>query len=428
MKRFFAFFVFVFCASGISMAKAPLPLSYGHDQTALLFSDASVPIVSIDFSFKAGSAFDPKGKDGLSAITAAMLTESVAGYDALSYKKALETHAIQLSYNATRDDVVGRLQFLKTQMAPAITLARLSFLHPAFTKDDLARIKRQQSSYFDYKEQTPRILAQDLWWQTAFAGHPYAHPIEGTRETVARLTPKDVQAFFSDCFTRRQFTVGVAGDISAAEAKDMLGQLFGDLPDTAGCAQVVPLTLKQGKKVHQNRDVPQNVAFFGHASIRRTDPDFYAMMIVDYTLGSGSFSSRLMDEIREKRGLTYGIGTMLTDMGAGPLILGQVSAAADKMDQALSLTRSIWKDVQDKGITPQELSDAKLYLNGSFPLQQDSTKKLSALMLYMQQQNLPLDYLDQRASLINAVTLEQANSVAARVLKSENLIITEVGR
>jgi zinc protease len=110
------------------------------------------------------------------------------------------------------------------------------------------------------------------------------------------------------------------------------------------------------------------------------------------------------------------------------LILGQVSAAADKMDQALSLTRSIWKDVQDKGITPQELSDAKLYLNGSFPLQQDSTKKLSALMLYMQQQNLPLDYLDQRASLINAVTLEQANSVAARVLKSENLIITEVGR
>jgi zinc protease len=169
------------------------------------------------------------------------------------------------------------------------------------------------------------------------------------------------------------------------------------------------------------------VAFFGHASIRRTDPDFYAMMIVDYTLGSGSFSSRLMDEIREKRGLTYGIGTMLTDMGAGPLILGQVSAASDKMDQALSLTQSIWQDVGEKGITPQELSDAKFYLNGSFPLQQDSTKKLSALMLYMQQQNLPLDYLDQRASLIDAVTLEHANSVAARVLKSQNLIITEVG-
>jgi zinc protease len=184
----------------------------------------------------------------------------------------------------------------------------------------------------------------------------------------------------------------------------------------------VPLTLKKGQKVHQTRDVPQNVAFFGHASIRRTDPDFYAMMIVDYTLGSGSFSSRLMDEIREKRGLTYGIGTMLTDMGAGPLILGQVSAASDKMDQALSLTQSIWQDFGEKGITPQELSDAK-----SFPLQQDSTKKLSALMLYMQQQNLPLDYLDQRASLIDAVTLEHANSVAARVLKSQNLIITEVG-
>lgn len=410
------------------MAKAPLPLSYGHHQTALLFSDASVPIVSIDFSFKAGSAFDPKGKEGLSAITAAMLTESVAGYDALSYKKALESHAIQLSYNATRDDVVGRLQFLKTQRETAIALARLSFLQPAFRKEDLARIKRQQSSYFDYKEQTPRILAQDLWWQTAFAGHPYAHPIEGTRETVSRLNVNDVRRFFTDCLTRRQFTVGVAGDISGTEAKDMLNQLFGDLPDTEGCAQVVPLTLQQGQKIHQTRDVPQNVAFFGHASIRRTDPDFYAMMIVDYTLGSGSFSSRLMDEVREKRGLTYGIGTMLTDMGAGPLILGQVSASADKMAQALSLTQSIWKDVQEKGITPQELSDAKLYLNGSFPLQQDSTKKLSALMLYMQQQNLLLDYLDQRAALINAVTLEQANSVAARVLKSENLIVTEVGR
>ena len=409
------------------MAKAPLPLSYGQDQTALLFSDASVPIVSIDFSFKAGSAFDPDGKEGLAAITAAMLTESVQGYDALSYKKALERHAIQLSYDATRDDLVGRLQFLKDQKDAAIRLARLSFLQPAFIKDDLARIKRQQSSYFDYKEQTPRILARDLWWETAFAGHPYAHPIEGTRDTVARLTPKDVQSFFTHCLTRRQFTVGIAGDIDAPEATVLLKELFGDLPDTAGCAKVVPLTLKQGQNIHQTRDVPQNVAFFGHASIRRTDPDFYAMMIVDYTLGSGSFSSRLMDEIREKRGLTYGIGTMLTDMGAGPLILGQVSASADKMPQALALTQSIWQDVGDKGITPQELSDAKLYLNGSFPLQQDSTKKLSALMLYMQQQNLPLDYLDQRAALINAVTLEQANSVAARVLNAQNLIITEVG-
>ncbi|MFM7630197.1 MAG: M16 family metallopeptidase [Alphaproteobacteria bacterium] len=409
------------------MAKAPLPLSYGQNQTALLFSDASVPIVSLDFSFKAGSAFDPKGKEGLSAITAAMLTESVEGYDALSYKKALESHAIQLSYNVTRDDVVGRLQFLKTQKEDAIRLARLSFLHPAFTKEDLTRIKRQQSSYFDYKDQTPRILAQDLWWETAFAGHPYGHPIEGTRETVARFTPKDVQMFFKNCVTRRQFTVGIAGDIAPAEATALLNQLFGDLPDTAGCAQVVPLTLQKGQKVHQARKVPQNVAFFGHASIRRTDPDFYAMMIVDYTLGSGSFSSRLMDEIREKRGLTYGIGTMLSDMGAGPLILGQVSAAADKMHQALSLTQTIWQDVEDKGITPEELNDAKLYLNGSFPLQQDSTKKLSALMLYMQQQNLPLDYLDKRSALINAVTLEQANSVAGRVLKSKNLIIAEVG-
>ena len=409
------------------MAKAPLPLSYGQDQTALLFSDASVPIVSIDFSFKAGSAFDPDGKEGLAAITAAMLTESVQGYDALSYKKALERHAIQLSYDATRDDLVGRLQFLKDQKDAAIRLARLSFLQPAFTKDDLARIKRQQSSYFDYKEQTPRILARDLWWETAFAGHPYAHPIEGTRDTVARLTPKDVQGFFTHCLTRRQFTVGIAGDIDAPEATVLLKELFGDLPDTAGCAKVVPLTLKQGQNIHQTRDVPQNVAFFGHASIRRTDPDFYAMMIVDYTLGSGSFSSRLMDEIREKRGLTYGIGTMLTDMVAGPLILGQVSASADKMPQALALTQSIWQDVGDKGITPQELSDAKLYLNGSFPLQQDSTKKLSALMLYMQQQNLPLDYLDQRAALINAVTLEQANSVSTRVLNAQNLIITEVG-
>ena len=409
------------------MAKTPLSLSYGQNQTALLFSDASIPIVSIDFSFKAGSAFDPDGKQGLAAIAAAMLTESVEGHDALSYKKALEGHAIQLSYSATRDDLVGRVQFLKNQTQAAVELVPLSFLHPSLTKDDLTRIKRQQSSYFDYREQTPRILAQDLWWQTAFAGHPYAHPIEGTRETVARLTPKDLKAFLSSCLTRRQLTVGIAGDVTAEEATTILTQLFGDLPDTAGCAKVLPLTLGKGQRVHQERPVPQNVAFFGHASLRRNDPDFYAMMLVDYTLGSGSFSSRLMDEVREKRGLTYGIGTMLIDMAAGPLILGQVSSAADKIDQALSLTQSIWRDVEEKGITQDELRDAKLYLNGSFPLQQDSTKKLSALMLYMQQQNLPLDYLDKRASLINAVTLEQANKTAARVLNAQNLIIAEVG-
>ena len=409
------------------MATVPVKVSYSDNKTALLFSDHSVPIIAIDFAFPMGSAFDPAGKHGLANLTSAMLTEGVDGYDALSYKKELESHAVQLSFSANRDFLTGRVQFLSNQTNDAVRLTRLSLLSPMINPDDLKRIKRQQNSYFDYKEQTPKLLAQDLWWQTAFSGHPYSHPVDGTRESIAGINVKDIKSFLQSCISLNNLTVGIAGDANEKQAQLILNDLFNGLQPVGNCPAMQPFGKIVGQTVHLTKNLPQSVAYFGHSSIKRSDPDFYSMMVVDYILGSGSFSSRLMDEVREKRGLTYGIGTNLSDTLTGPLILGQVASAADKIEQALSLTKTIWQDVAKNGITQQELNDAKTYLNGSFPLQQDNTKSLSALMLYMQQQNLPIDYLDKRAELINTVTLNQANSMAKRILHADNLVIAVVG-
>lgn len=399
-------------------------------QPVWLIQDASVPLVAVNLTWRgAGSATDPADKLGLASMAASLLTEGAGDMDATQFYAELEEKAIRLSFSSSRDSFSVSLQSLNAHLDAAARLANLAFTQPRFEAAAISRVREQMKTGIAYREQTPSAQAEEQWWAVAFAGHPYSKTPDGTRETLDRITATDLRRFLADGLAHDNLIVSVAGDIGAEQAGVVVDRLLQGLPAKASERTRLPddgLSHK-GQVAVTPRPLPQSVAVFGQEGIARQDPDYYAALIVNYVLGGGGFSSRLMEEIREKRGLTYGIGTGLVSLQGQPLLMGQVSSETAKMPETLRLLRQVMADIKAKGITAEELKNAKDYLNGSFPLELDGSRKLAGLLNSMQYFGLPPEFLQQRAQLIEQVTLEQANAVAAKLLQPDQLVITIVG-
>jgi zinc protease len=398
-------------------------------RTAWLIEDHAVPLVAVNFLFRdAGSATDPEAQQGLATLSASLLTEGAGDLDANAFHTLLEEKAIRLGYSVSRDSFSGSMQTLSEHLDTAARLVNLTLTQPRLEEEALNRARSQQKTAISYREQTPDAQAEQLWWETAFPGHPYRLPPDGTAATLDRLTRADTAAFLKNHLAQGNLVVSIAGDITAPRAAQLLDALFQGLPAQAKAAAAIPPYQLQGPKTYvQKRDLPQSVAVFGQPGIARNDPDYYAALLVNYVLGGGGFASRLMEEVREKRGLTYGIGTGLVSLQNAPLLMGRVSTVNGNMPEALRITRQVLADLKAKGVTAAELKNAKDYINGAFPLELDSTRKLASLLTSMQYFNLPTTFLRDRESLINSVTLAQANAVANRLLAPENLVMTIVG-
>jgi zinc protease len=415
----------------------PMPdvqtLQTGDGLTAWLIEDHSVPIVSVNFLFRqGGSIANPDGREGLAALTAALLLEGAGDDDSVAFQAQLEEKAIRLSFDAGRDSFGGSLQTLKEEWPEAARLANLALTRPQFTNTALRRVKQQTETTIAYNQQTPSTVASQTWWQVAFPNHPLRHPIEGTLESLKTITRKDVQTFHRQRLAKDTLVVSIAGDVTKEEAADFLSRLFEGLPAKStplpAALQTLPKPTVRKEPVYVHRALPQATAVFGQMGIRRDDRDYFTAALLNHSLGGGGFSSRLMEEIREKRGLTYGIGTGLSFVGqSGGLLMGRLAADNTKMNQALDLTHTVWKDVATKGLTATELKDAQDYQNGSFPLQLDSSSKLASLLSAMQFYNLGQDYLDKRYGLVENVTEADVEKMAARLLKAEELLIVVVG-
>jgi zinc protease len=395
---------------------------------AWLVEDHAVPLVTINFMVKGGAAADGATKAGLTTVATQMLLEGAGQYDSLAFSKQLDEYAVRLSFNTGRDYFSGTLQTLTENLPKAIELASLALTQPRLDKTSFARVKAQQLSSLQAANQNPAEQAKKLWWRTAFKGHPYSVPTEGEMATVEKLTLKDVQEFAATRLGRNALIISVAGAVNKEQATAIVEGIFGNLPVITVPAPVaVQAVQKSGNTVVEKVSLPQSVAIFGQTGVRRIDKDYYAATLLNYVIGGGGFASRLMHEVREKRGLTYGIGTALSDTIAQPLFFGQVSSANETVTEALTLTKQILADIAKNGITAQELQDAKDHENGSFPLDLDNTDRLASLASAMQYYDLPKDFLEKRESLISAVTLDQINQLAAKVFHSDALVIAIVG-
>lgn len=397
---------------------------------AWLVQDHSVPVLSVSLGFKAGgSAYDPVGKEGLATLVSGMLDEGAGDLDSFAFRTRLENTAIHLSFSAAPNSFTGTLKTVSEHRSEAFDLLRLALTKPRFDAEPLDRVRHQILAGLAAEAEDPESIAGDALDRLLFPGHPYARPAKGTAKTVSALKVADLRAFVASRLTLDGLKVGVSGDITPAELGQMLDKTFGGLPKTANLPPLPAVAIpEQGGVAVIDRDLPQAVALFAQPGLERTDPDFYPAYVVNYILGGGGFSSRLMTEVREKRGLAYSVYAYFQDLDGAPLIVGGVSTSAARVGESLAVIAEEWRKMAENGPTQEELDAAKSYLIGSWPLRFTSTGAVASMLMSMQLDGYPLDHLQTRNAKVEAVSLDDARRAARRLWQAEQLKTVVVGR
>jgi zinc protease len=393
-----------------------------------LVRDATVPLIALDFAFQGGSAQDPEGKFGVCNMVLDLLDEGAGELDGNAFHELLERKAIEMNFTASREHVRGTLRTLKGNQDEAFNLLRLALTTPHFEAGAVERIRAQVMSQLQQATTTPNDIANRTWWNAAFPGHPYSRPVDGAIETVPRITADDLHAYVRRVFARDTLKVAMVGDIDAATAGRLVDGTFGSLPAKAELVPVPNVTPQGlGRRIVVDLDVPQTSVTFGGAGVARGDPDFMAAYIVNHILGGGSFSSRLFKEVREKRGLAYGIFDALVGFNHSAVLIGGTAVRADATGEAIEVIEEQVSKMAKDGPTAEEIAKAKSYLKGSFALGLDTSTKIASQLVTMQLENLGIDYIERRPALIDAVTINDAKRVAKRLLDS-GLLYALVGR
>ncbi|MES2144197.1 MAG: pitrilysin family protein [Pseudomonadota bacterium] len=396
--------------------------------TAWLVQDSGIPFTALEIQFRGGTSVDAPGKRGAVNLMTALIEEGAGNLDAQGFAAARDAMAASFSFRAYGDSVSVSAKFLTEFRDPAADLLRLALTEPRFDPAAVERVRGQVLAGLRADAKDPGTLASDMFNKLAFGDHPYGSSGDGTIESVTALTRDDILAAHKGALARDRIYIAAAGDISPEDLGKLLDTLFGGLPATgAPLPTRVEWTLSKGVTT-VDFPTPQSVVIFGQGGLKRDDPDFFAAFILNEVLGGGRFSARLMNELREKRGLTYGISTNLAPMDQAEMWIGQFSSDNGKVAEAISVVQDEWQKVATDGITGQELSDAKTYMTGSYPLRFDSNGAIAKILVGMQMENLPIDYAVTRNAKVEAVTLADVKRVAARLMKPDALHFVVVGQ
>jgi zinc protease len=391
-----------------------------------LVREATVPLVALDFAFVGGASQDPADKAGIASMVSGLLDEGAGDLDSRNFHERLEAHAIELRFQASRDYFQGSLRTLSQHRDEAFDLLRMALTAPRFESQDIERARGQTLSGLRRATTSPNEMASKRWWATAFPEHPYGR--QASLESVPRITAEDLRAYTKRVFARDHLKIAIVGDLDAAAAGALVDRVFGSLPAKADL-QPVPAAVPQGlgRRIVIDLDVPQAVVTFGGTGIARSDPDFMAAYIVNYILGGGSMSSRLYREVREKRGLAYGINDSLVWLKSASVMIGGTATRSDRTGETLDVIESEMKRLAAEGPTEEELAKAKSFLKGSYVLGLDTSSKIAGQLVQIQLDDLGIDYVDKRNSLIDAVTLDDTKRMARRLLNG-GMLVTVVGR
>ncbi|WP_298294406.1 pitrilysin family protein [uncultured Litoreibacter sp.] len=395
---------------------------------AWLVEEHSIPFTALEIRFKGGASLDRDGKRGAIHLMAGLIEEGTGELDSTAFAAAREALAASYDFDVYDDSFTISAQFLTENQPEALALLRSAVVEPRFDQPSIDRVRGQVVSIIKSDEKDPSAIARRAFTKQAFGDHPYGSPKEGTIESLNALTRDDIVAAHQDVFARDRLFVGAVGDITAEQLGVVLDDLLGDLPATgAPLPQKAEIGLT-GAQTVVPFDVPQSTAIFGHEGIDRHDPDFFPAYVMNQVLGAGGFGSRLMEEVREKRGLTYGVSSFLVPKDHGYLIMGQVASSNDRIAEAIDVIRDEWAKMAADGVTEEELADAKKYLTGAYPLRFDGNSTIAGILVGMQMDDLPIDYVNTRNDKVNAVTLDDIKRVAARLLKPDALQFVVVGQ
>lgn len=395
---------------------------------AWLVEEHSIPFVALEIRFKGGSSLDPEDKRGAINLMTGLIEEGAGDMDARAFIEARDDLAASFSFDVHDDALSVSARFLTENRDEAVALLREALVNPRFDEEAVERVRAQVLSGIRSELNDPNRIAGHTFDKLAFGDHPYGSARDGTLESVTALTRDDIIAAHKAVLAKDRVYVGAAGDITAEELGGIIDTLLADLPEEgAPMPEPAELALSGGVTLVPF-DTPQSVTLFGHIGIDRDDPDFFAAYVANEIFGGSGRQSRLSDEVREKRGLTYGVGTFLADYDYADLLLGQFASANDRMAQAIDVVRDEWERIAAEGVTETELEEIKTYLTGAYPLRFDGNGPIARIMVGMQMQGLTPDYINTRNDKVNAVTLDDVKRVAARIYRPEELRFVVVGQ
>ncbi|XUM22671.1 M16 family metallopeptidase [Bradyrhizobium oligotrophicum S58] len=395
---------------------------------AWFVQDATVPLIAMEYAFQGGASQDPVGKPGVGNLVADLLDEGSGDLDSKTFHERLDRRAIELSFQISRDQFRGSLRMLRDNKDEAFELLRTALTSPHFDSADVERIRSQVISGLRRETTNPSSLAGRKFLELAFPNHPYGRPANGTLDSVPTITVDDLKDYTRRVLARDTLKVAVVGDVDPATLGKLLDQTFGSLPAKATLTPVPDVVAtKPPQRVLVPLDVPQTVITFGGPGIRRHDPNFMAAYVVNHILGGGGLSSRLYKEVREKRGLAYSVYDALLWMDHSALFIGNTATRFDRAGETIAAVEGEIRRIAEEGPTQQELDEAKSYINGSQMLALDTSSKLAQAMLQYQLDKMPIDYIEKRSEIVNAVTLDDAKK-AAKQLWSQGLLTAVVGR
>lgn len=395
---------------------------------AWLVEAHDIPFVALNISFKGGASLDAPGKRGAINLMTATLEEGAGQMDAQGFAEAAEALAAQFGFDADDDTVDVSARFLSENRDAAVALLREALITPRFDQAAVDRVRAQVLSIIASNEQDPNDIAGERFAALTYGAHPYGSSISGTRDSVQALTREDMFEAKSRVMARDRMIVSAVGDITAEELGPLLDRLLGDLPATG--AEMPPRAdvATEGGITVVDYDSPQSVVIFGHQGLAMDDPDFFAAYVLNQILGAGGFSSRLMEEVREKRGLTYGIYSYLVPKDLAEMWMGSFSASNEKVAEAIEIVKAEWARAATGAVSEAELSDAKTYLTGAYALRFDGNAQIAGILTGMQLSDMPIDYIDSRNAKVEAVTAEDVARVAKRLLDADALRFVVVGK
>ena len=397
---------------------------------AWLVEEHSLPLIAVDFAFDGGATRDPENMAGSAYLISGLLDEGAGDLDAEAFQGKMADHAISLGFDARRDDFHGHLQTLSRHRDSAFELLALAVNAPRFDGDAVARVKSQIVAGLQRQAQNPDTLCRNALYAAAFAGHPYARPEKGDVDSVSRLEAEGLRSLTRDLLSRGGLKIVVVGDITADELSQRLDQLFGGLP--AGQARALPrepLPIQGLGQTHViDLDVPQTVLRFVGPGLMRHDPDFITASVLNHILGGSAFTSRLFLEVREKRGLAYGVSSSLLPMRESAMLIGGTATRNDRAAESMAVIREEMIKLASEGPSEHEVEEAKRYIIGSYPLRFDTSPKIASELLSLAVNGFEPEFLSERNRLFAEVTLADVKRVAERLFGDPSLLVQAVGR
>ena len=392
--------------------------------TAWLVEDYTVPIVSIRFAFRGGSAQDPEGKAGIANLMTGLFDEGAGDLSADAFQTRMDRAGVSIRFDAGRDVIYGRMRVLAGDAEEGFELLRLAVTEPRFDEEPLERIRAQIVARIVADSRDPEEQAQRAFAGLIYGDHPYARPTDGTVESLAGIVPRDLHEFHDRVFARGNLHVGVVGAIDAERLETVLDEVFGALPAEPDLVTVPDVEPKLGERLAVAHPLSQTSLQLVYPGVERDDPAFFAAYVMNHILGGGTFSSRLFNELREKRGLVYGVGSSLVNRDHASALVVGTSTRPERAEETLALIRTEIARMAADGPTREELRDAKRYLIGAYPINNlDSSSSIAATLVELQIEDLGIDYIDRREAIIDGVSREAVAEQARRLLTAEPSVL-----